>query len=282
MTSVAFIGFGELGQAFASGLAAQGVGSAAWDIDFRKRDSACRAAAERLGVRAASSLADALGGAEIVISAVTASQSSTVAGEAAPLLDIRQLYVDLNSVSPDRKRESAALMPGGRYVDLAVMAPVHPKGLKTSCLAAGPDAEAAIAALSALGMDVAHAGPNIGDAAVIKMIRSVMIKGLEALTYECFSAAHAAGVLPQILDSLSKSFSGMEWRKAGAYNVSRMLDHGVRRAAELREVAATLEALGTPPHVTLGAAEHQHRIGGLGPWDGENSLETILDSAAKR
>ncbi len=217
MTRVSFIGFGELGQAFASGLAAQGVGSAAWDIDFRKQDSACRAAAERLGVRVACSLTDALDGAEIVISAVTASQSSAVAGEAAPLLAPEQLYVDLNSVSPDRKRESAALMPGRRYVDLAVMAPVHPKGLKTPCLAAGADAEAAIAALSGLGMNVAYAGPNIGDAAVIKMVRSVMVKGLEALTYECFSAAYAAGVLPQILDSLSKSFPGMDWRQAGAY-----------------------------------------------------------------
>jgi 3-hydroxyisobutyrate dehydrogenase-like beta-hydroxyacid dehydrogenase len=100
-------------------------------------------------------------------------------------------------------------------------------------------------------------------AAAIKMIRSVMVKGLEALSFECFVAAHRAGVTEQIFASFGESFPGLDWPAQVQYNLERMDRHGIRRAAEMREVAKTLEELGLEPAVTRGTITQQQRMGDL-------------------
>jgi hypothetical protein len=134
-------------------------------------------------------------------------------------------------------------------------------------------------------MSLDEAGAEIGAATIIKMVRSVMVKGLEALSYECFMAARAAGVDAVILDSLKGSYPGLDWPKLVPYNVSRMLQHGVRRAAEMREVAATLRELGVDPAVTEGTVVQQERLGRLGlpgdPEDGFHLLDLVAESLAR-
>ena len=157
------------------------------------------------------------------------------------------------------------------------MAPVLPARRGVPLLVAGPHAEAAVAALAETGFDNlrAVAGP-VGAAAAIKMIRSVMIKGIEALSAECALAANAAGVLPEVLASL-----GEDWPARFDYNIDRMMVHGTRRAAEMSEVVATLDALGTGSAMTRATQERQAALGAiaLSPPPG---LTAKLDALLRR
>jgi 3-hydroxyisobutyrate dehydrogenase-like beta-hydroxyacid dehydrogenase len=267
MPRFCFIGFGEAGQALASGLRDAGAQTiAAWDILFPEASGQrLRDAGEKLGVKLGSSAADAIEGADIVISAVTAASSLVAAQSAKPHLSRDQFYLDINSVSPGRKQETARQLDGAaRYVDVAVMAPVHPARHQTPMLLAGPYAETIQPLLATLDMRTSITGADIGAAAAIKMVRSVMIKGMEALTLECFLAAERAGVQDEVVASLSKSFPTLEWPKIVAYNLERMASHGVRRAAEMEEVADTLRELGIDPHMAIATVARQRQIGEAG------------------
>jgi 3-hydroxyisobutyrate dehydrogenase-like beta-hydroxyacid dehydrogenase len=280
-----FIGFGEAGQAFAGGFLEAGIVEIS-AFDIAPDPVRVAAPAERLGVRLSTDLPSALSGADFVFCAVTAASSLDAARAAAAHLMPGQIFVDVNSVSPGRKRETAAAIgPGGRYLDVAIMAPVHPRRHATPCLVAGDDAAAFVEMFSPFGMALKQAGAEIGSATIIKMVRSVMVKGLEALSYECFMAARAAGVDAVILDSLKGSYPGLDWPKLVPYNVSRMLQHGTRRAAEMREVAATLRELGIDPAVTEGTVTQQERLGSLclpgDPDDGFTLLDLVADALAE-
>ncbi len=117
---------------------------------------------------------------------------------------------------------------------------------------AGPFASEAEPLLASLGMKTQVMGDKVGDAAAIKMIRSVMIKGIEAVTAECFLAAERAGLLDQVTASLKNNYPTLDWSKVSEYNIERMASHGIRRAAEMREVAETLRELGIEPLMTDG------------------------------
>jgi 3-hydroxyisobutyrate dehydrogenase-like beta-hydroxyacid dehydrogenase len=264
---LAFIGFGEAGQAIAAGLREEGIDEiAAWDILFPVAEGArLRAAGERIGVRLASSAADAVRNIDVVISAVTAASSYEAAQSVAPYLTGNPCYLDVNSVSPGRKRATAELLANrARYIDVAILAPIHPARHKTPMLLAGPHVEAAMPVLQALALNTEFAGPTTGAAAAIKMVRSVMIKGIEALTYECFVAAQRAGVVQKVADSLRNNYPTLDWWKIIAYNLERMARHGERRAAEMEEVAATLSELGLDPQMVEATVKRQRAMGALG------------------
>lgn len=257
------VGFGEAGQAFAQ----PGVG--AFDIATENGETrpAKIAEYERADIRWSATPAGALAHAELVLSLVTADQALAAAQRCAPLLKPGTLWLDMNSVAPGTKREAARAIEaaGGRYVDVAVMAPVLPARLGVPLLVAGPHADAAAEALRAYGFTkVAVSGPNVGDASAIKMIRSVMIKGLEALTAECVLAAERAGVREAVLASLDASWKEQGWAERADYNLDRMLEHGTRRAAEMEEVAKTLSDLGVDPAMTRGTIQRQREMGALG------------------
>ncbi|WP_220335017.1 DUF1932 domain-containing protein [Paracoccus thiocyanatus] len=171
---------------------------------------------------------------------------------------------------------------GGRYVDMAIMAPVHPRLHRTPILLAGPHAEAALAALTPLEMAPKIAGIRVGEASAIKMLRSVMIKGMEALTAECLLAARRAGVEEAVLASLQASDPGWDWTARGAYNLERMMVHGARRAAEMHEVAATLRELGLPDRMAAAAAAWQEEIAALYLPAGPDALADRADRILSR
>lgn len=264
---ISFIGFGEAGQAMAAGLRADGVSDiAAWDILFPETTGARLIdAAKASGVRVASSAADAVRDAEIVIAAVTAASSYEAAQSVTGHLKGIPLYLDVNSVSPGRKQATAKLLGDeGRYVDVAIVSAIYPARHKSPMMLAGPHAAAAEPVLASLGMKTQIVGDEVGAAAAIKMIRSVMIKGIEALTLECFLAASRAGVADQVAASLHNNYPGVDWHKMSEYNIERMASHGVRRAAEMREVADTLRELGVRPLMTAGTIERQQQLGEIG------------------
>jgi 3-hydroxyisobutyrate dehydrogenase-like beta-hydroxyacid dehydrogenase len=251
---VALIGFGEAGTAFARAGRWNGH-SRGWDLLPERR-----AAMAECGVEAASDAARALADADIVLSLVTADAALAAARDYAPLLREAATWCDMNSVAPETKRAAAAAIEaaGGRYVDVAVMAPVEPRALAVPLLLAGAHARAAQVLLGALGFsDTRVVGEDVGRASAIKMIRSVMVKGLEALSGECAAAAEAAGVFDEVMASLDASERGAPWAARVAYNRERMASHGLRRAAEMEESAKTLLGLGVEPVMTRGTVQLQ-------------------------
>ncbi len=266
--ALCFIGFGEAGQAIAAGLREAGVERiSAWDILFPlPAGEGLRRAGEAIGVSCAASAAAAVRAADVIVSAVTAASSLEAAlSVKAHLAEKRPLFLDINSVSPARKQETAKLLgDGARYVDVAVLGPIHPARHQTPMLIAGPHAQEIVRALSALGMCVSVAGSAVGAAAAIKMVRSVMIKGIEALTLECFLAAARAGVVDEVAASLKNNYPGLDWAKIVPYNLERMASHGERRAAEMEEVAETLRELGVEPLMTAATVKRQREMGEIG------------------
>jgi len=260
---ISFIGFGEAGQAIASGLRETGIERiAAWDILFPKAEGArLKAAGDTMGVRLVAET-------DMIIAAVTAASSVEAARSVAPHLKGSPYYLDINSVSPGRKQETAKLLgERARYVDVAVVAAIHPARQKTPLLIAGPHAEAISPLLNEMAMKLSVVGADVGQAAAIKMIRSVMIKGMEALTLECFLAASRAGVLEEVTASLQNNYPTLDFNKIADYNLERMASHGERRAAEMEESAATLRELGLDPLMVDSTVKRQREMGVIGKDD---------------
>ena len=275
--SISFIGFGEAGQAIASGLREGGIEQiVAWDILFPVAEGVkLKAAGEKMGVRLAHSAAGAVAQADMIISAVTAASSYEAAESVAPHLSGNPYYLDINSVSPGRKQATAKLLDGrARYIDVAVIAPIHPKRHRTPLLIAGSHAEAAAPLLQELDMQLKVVGPETGAAAAIKMIRSVMIKGIEALTLECFLAAQRADIVDAVADSMKNNYPGIDFKQVADYNIERMANHGERRAAEMEESCATLRELGLDPLMTECTVKRQREMGAIGKVD---SVRVTLD-----
>jgi 3-hydroxyisobutyrate dehydrogenase-like beta-hydroxyacid dehydrogenase len=275
--ALCFIGFGEAGQAIAEGLGEVGVSRiSAWDILFPKADGEkLLRVGKAIGVHCAASAAEAVRGADIIISAVTAASSVDAAKSVKAHLVGKPFFLDINSVSPGRKQETAKLLgDAARYVDVAVLAPIHPARHKTPMLLAGPHSEAVAPTLTGWGMRAPVAGVDIGAAAAIKMVRSVMIKGIEALTLECFLAAARAGVIDEVANSMKNNYPGLDWTKMVPYNLERMASHGERRAAEMEEVADTLRELGVEPLMTMATVKRQREMGQIGK---QQSVRGVLD-----
>jgi len=259
---VALIGFGEAGGILGADLAAQGVDVTAYDILVESEDArATLAERTRMAhVEMCLSLADAIKDSQLIISAVTAAAARDVVGAAAQFIEHGQWFLDINSIAPDTKRANAVVIDkaGGRYVDVAVMAPVPPQRLKVPMLLGGPEVRELASQLQALGFNAKAVADQVGVASAIKMCRSIMIKGLEALTLESMFTARHYGVEAAVLESLHTSFPHMGWNaELPDYLISRIAEHGRRRAAEMREVAVTVKDAKISPTMS-GATAQRH------------------------
>jgi 3-hydroxyisobutyrate dehydrogenase-like beta-hydroxyacid dehydrogenase len=265
IAAVAIIGFGEAGGIFAKDLVARGMKVSVFDILFnshRRRQPMLRKA-QACGVTAARSLKDCLHQAELVISTVTASSAVEVAKEAAPILGEGQLFLDLNSVSPASKRNAAKYVERGRarFVEGAVMSAVPKQRLQVPMLLGGPHASEAAQRLGGIGMNAKPFSDQLGVASAVKMCRSVIIKGLEALVIESLFAARLYGAEDGVLESLAASYPGMGWESdLPDYLIGRVAEHGPRRAVEMREVAETLKQVGIDPVMALATAQRQQQL----------------------
>jgi len=258
----ALIGFGEAGSILAEDLASAGFEVVMYDILLEAPESRQRMLdkAQRVHVRAAATFSDAVAQAQVVISAVTAASSGDVASKAAGVLRAGQVMLDINSVSPAKKQSNASLVEasGADYVESAVMAPVPPQRLKVPMLLGGRRAATLAEELRKIGMNTTALSDQIGVASAVKMCRSVIIKGLESLAVEAMLAARRFGAEHEVLESLNGTFPSMGWTgRLPDYLISRVSEHGRRRAAEMREVARTLEDVGVDPLMALATAARQ-------------------------
>lgn len=276
---IAFIGFGEAGQTISRGLLRTEAAAriSTYDILFGSpAGAALEAAARNLGVVVASDHVAAVREADIVFLAVTASSSLAAARSCMPGLRRGQLFLDLNSVSPQRKIETAALIAptGAAYVDVAVMAPVAPYGHQVPCLIGGPGARQWMPRALDMGMRMERVSDEVGQASAIKMFRSIVIKGMEALVLESMVAASEYRVEERVLASLEETFPTLDWEKLAGYMLERVVSHGKRRAAEMREVAETLKGIGIEPLMAAATAARQQWLADLGVKDALGSRKT--------
>lgn len=284
VTTVCLLGFGEVGSLLAEQLLANirlsnSVKIIAWDSLFpvvnSRPNQRCAALSSSPQFQKADSALTAVEQADLIISAVTADQTIAAAEAVATGLLVGTWFLDLNSVSPNTKRRAATLIDakGGRYVEAAVMGPIAPKGLNTAILLAGPHAKAFMPMAESLGFGaISVASDQPGQAAATKMCRSVIVKGMEALVTEAMLAARFYGVEDEVLRSLNNLLPHPDWRSHAQYMISRSLEHGQRRAEEMREVSKTLSDAGVTPWMSAACVERQQ-------WAaGERELVVLLDA----
>lgn len=287
MRSVAFIGYGEFAHAIAGGLSVAGVDLCAY-VRPRRDPSGAGVRADRMRsahVRAAESIADALAGADVVIAAVPGSAGRTVAEACARHLRHGQLYIDPTSSLPAAKRDTAELVErsGAEYVDVAVLGTVVTAGAHVPMLAAGPSAarwrdEGAAAGLRITAMDGAA-----GDAALIKLLRTVFMKGRDALVLELLLAARRHGVHEAVLESIGGAGEQVPFPALAERVMCSLAVYAGRRADELADAASLLREVGVEPLMTEAGEDRLRqlaqsglaaRFGGERPHD----LAEVLDA----
>jgi 3-hydroxyisobutyrate dehydrogenase-like beta-hydroxyacid dehydrogenase len=280
---VCLIGFGEVGQILATDLADAATLSA-YDTLFDSPDSPPSRALKRHNVRGGQSAEDAVRDTDIILSAVTAASDLDAATSVAAAMKHGAHFVDFNSASPGMKQKAAAIVEGagGRYVEAAVMSPFPPKRLGTPMLLGGPHAREFLPRLDALGFRGARFyADHVGPASATKMCRSVMIKGIEALLTESMLTARHYGVEDDVLNSLSDLLPVGDWHKLARYMISRSLEHGTRRAEEMREVAATVREAGLDPLMSTATAERQDWAAAHKAALAHEPFDAMLDSILK-
>ncbi len=284
---VAFIGFGEAARAFVDSLQANAALSfTAYDIlqESPGRSDDFAAAAAQRNVMLAANHADAARDADWVFSAVTAASSLEAAESTLAGLHAGQVFFDINSVSPARKRQTADRLAstGAIYIDMAVMAPAQTGGHGTPTLVAGAIPPGTLDDLKRLDFQFQQVSNAPGDATAIKMVRSLFVKGLEAITTQALLAARIAGCQDHVVKSVAKSFPGLGWPDSANYQLERVATHGVRRAAEMRECAAFLDEIGVGGQLSRAIADVQNRVGELGLSAEEKDGAVILDAIGRR
>ena len=258
---VLLLGFGEAGQAFAEGWRGSGnaVELSTYDIKLENPDASdsIANAAAQLNVSLTRPGATEFAEADHVISLVTADEALTAAQTAAALLRTGQTYWDLNSVAPSTKlrAEACVTSSGAAYLDVGVLSPVHPQLHRTPLAIAGRASRDAREAILHLRLNADVISTRTGDAAALKLLRSIVIKGVEALVVECNQACGTSEMRERVFASLGHSLPGIDWSKRRDHVLERVGRHGPRRAAEMREAARMLEEIGIDPLMTAATVE---------------------------
>jgi len=272
------IGYGEVGKIFAAGLRPHLASVSTWDLKFANptTQSDQHAHAATAGIQACKGMAALCASSDLIISAVTASNTLAVAQEAAAHIRPGTVFLDLNSASPGTKQQAAALIDaaGAHYVEAGVMTSVPPYGIRVPMLLGGAHAAELAPVLANWGMDAKVVSDKLGVASAIKMCRSVMIKGLEALVIESYTTARAYGVEDHVLPTLAETFPSIDWQRQGAYFFSRVVQHGQRRAEEMRESAQTVREAGFPPLMAAAIADKQQ-------WVADQAKAGVFQGLAK-
>ncbi len=283
---IGMVGYGEVGKVFSAGLKPHAALVSTWDLKLADTAQAAvlRVHAGGVGVAVADSMAQLCAESNLLISAVTASNTLAVAQAAAPHIRPGTVFLDLNSASPGTKQQAAQLIDaaGGHYVEAGVMTSVPPYGIRVPMLLGGTRAAELAELLKLWGLDARAVSVDLGVASAIKMCRSVMIKGLEALVIESYATARAYGVEDHVLPTLVETFPSIDWSQQGAYFFSRVVQHGKRRAEEMREAANTVQEASFPPFMSQAIADKQQWVAdqaALGLFDGLGKEATWQDYA---
>ena len=286
LTRLGMIGYGEVGKIITRGLRTHLQDVHVWDLKFAiaAQSNAEINHARQAGLHACDGMQALCKASDFIISAVTASQTLAVAEEAAKHIQAGSVFLDLNSASPATKQAAAKAIEaaGAHYIEAGVMTSIGPYGIRVPMLLGGARAADMAPQLHGFGMDVKAVSDDIGVASAIKMCRSVMIKGLEALVIESYTAARLYGVEDHVLPTLAETFPSIDWQQTGAYFFSRVVQHGKRRAEEMRESANTVKESGFDPIMAAAIAQKHDWVAVLardGVFDGLENKSKWQDYA---
>lgn len=245
---VAVLGLGEAGSRIAADLVAAGCTVRGWDPLRRPA-----------GIPGAASDREAVGGADVVLSMTTAAFALDAAASAAGALDKNAIYADLNTSAPQLKRQLAATL-SVPFADVALIGVVPSLGLAIPALVSGAGAERFAQLFRPLGMPVEVVGAQPGDAAGLKLLRSIFVKGVAAAAIEALEAARAAGAEDRVRGDIAGIL--------GEPLLDRLLSgsrvHAARRVDEMQAAAAYARELGIEPRVATAAAEWLAQLRGDG------------------
>lgn len=256
MTTVTILGLGEAGRLYARGLRDAGAQVRGYD-PFPQ--------AEGTGIPRLEVLGEALAGADVVVSLVGAVAAPIVAADALAMIAPSAVYADFNTAAPEVKQEIATLAAarGVLMADVAILAPVPRAAHRTDLLASGTGAAALAERLSPFGVPLVVIGGDAGEAARLKLLRSMFMKGLAALVIEGVGAAGAVGAEQWVRDQMAGEL-GPDGREL----VDRLIDgtyrHSVRREHEVRDALSMLEAWGRPADMTRATLAWFERINSEG------------------
>jgi 3-hydroxyisobutyrate dehydrogenase len=301
---IALLGFGEAGSAIARGLASE----KGWRgpskpgdnaprrliaidpaLDKDARGTALGKEARRLDIPISDKYTEALSEADLVICAVQGEHALDAASSAAPLLKKGAWFLDLCTVTGNMADEDRAAIEraGGQYIDIAVMGGFFKYGIKAPMLVAGGDAKAAVDWMNANGFDAKYLGPRPGSASSVKMVRSVLMKGLEALGVEALVTAERQGIREEVLECLA-DVDLVPFRDHLASLVQTHVVHARRRWEEMGLVAQTLRETGVEPKMTVTTEQTLRRSveAGIAPADGkvpglDEALKLLSDKVVR-
>ncbi len=277
---VGLIGYGEVGRILAEDLRGQGLRVSAYDSKLGVasggpaayvNNAPCAAAqvmyqhAQRISVALHYSHAQVCAESDLVICAVTASQTLVAAQACAPFMLPHAFFLDVNSASPGTKLAAATAIDGAgaRYVEAAVMTSLPPHRIQVPMLLGGGFASSLLPVLNQLGFKAKFSSDKLGVASATKMSRSIMVKGMEAMVIESLTTARQYGVEDAVIASLYETFPGIDWEKQASYFYQRVIEHGRRRSEEMREVAHTVQEAGLTPWLAQASAERQAHMADL-------------------
>ena len=223
----AIVGMGPVGRNIAERSRKSGFSVVTYDIEIEKTG----------GFDRADSVAAAIAAAHHVVAAVPASAAPRVAEAAVPAVTEATTYSDWSSSSPEGKRRLAGLFPDGRFVDVALLDSITAEA-PLVCVA-GADLASAVEQFTSLGFDVMVSGERAGDAAVVKMVRSLFMKPLEVLSVELLRTMQAYDPSGSALASIERTLGGPFSEMARAL-LETNRQHAERRALELAEVIETV------------------------------------------
>lgn len=242
MITVTLVGLGEAGRLFGQGFASAGATVRGYDpfTSYTGKE-----------IEQFSDLAPSLHRADLIISCVGAAAAAKVAEDIFHTASTPAIFADFNTLSPQEKKTMGEVPSKAplEFVDVAVMAPVPREGHRTPLLAAGPGAAGLQELLEPLGTPVQSISKTPGDAASMKLIRSVFMKGLAALVLESLEAAEAIGSPSSVKDQIAAELSG-----DGQALLERLVTgthlHAARRLHEVRAAADLLNDLGVTHPMT--------------------------------
>jgi 3-hydroxyisobutyrate dehydrogenase-like beta-hydroxyacid dehydrogenase len=250
--SIAVLGLGEAGSIFANDLSAMGIAVAGWDPD-PKRELNNK-------IRFAKNNMDAAKDADIIFSVNLSSVAEEIAAEVLPAMTAGKIYAEMNTSSPQKKIAVHEILKasGVQYVDLAIMAPVPPKGIKTPFLISGNGAKLFKEKLERYNLNIEVLSETVGDASTRKLLRSIVYKGIAAVICEASEAGKSFGLEKYIREQITSVIGGndelIERFIEGSYT------HAERRIQEMEAVVSMLEGKNIKPFMSQAAANNLKKI----------------------
>lgn len=279
--NVGILGFGMAGRPIARGLAEAGAaGMRVWKRPPWRPEHID--ASVHPAILMTQSIEEALKGADLVLSLVTPESALDTARSASPYVR-DAVYLDLNTTTPDVKREIGRIIEagGGHPIDGAICDPAEVYGHKVVTLISGPEARRLSEAMARYGMQLQVLSEHVGDASALKVVRSVFTKGLMMTFLEAIEAARRCGLVEELLESIAGTVEGLPLRDLALSLAGTSLIAAERRAQEMEGVVSTLESLGVDSRISAAALDKfrwlkgfdfHEELGGVPP----ESVETML------